>query len=171
MQHYNNPANIAHADMIIDHLAEHGITLDVIINHWDLKQVIISHPDGRIRIANLASFNSFWHDVDVITDADTLAYIKKEFGIDLSKSALNDESTKVKTNKGQPMQIDIELLRAYNAYDRTIESIRDIELSVLKENRYRLTDSEYSQQYEKIYNKFESKMYRKWANKDLIITK
>lgn len=101
---------------------------------------------------------------------DTIVY-KLFNGIDLSKSALNDEFTKVKTNKVQPMQINIELLRAYNAYDRTIESTRDIELSVLKENRYRLTDSEYSQQYEKIYNEFESKMYRKWANKDLIITK
>ena len=69
------------------------------------------------------------------------------------------------------MTINIEVLKAHNAYDKTIESIRDIELLVLKENRYRLTDLEYIHQYEKIYNKFESRMYRTWANKDLIITK
>ena len=69
------------------------------------------------------------------------------------------------------MNINIEVLKAHNAYDKTIESIRDIELLVLKENRYRLTDLEYIHQYEKIYNKFEAKMLRTWANKDLIITK
>ena len=69
------------------------------------------------------------------------------------------------------MQININVLKAHNAYDKTIESIRDVELSILKENRYRLTDLEYIHQYEKIYNKFEAKMLRTWANKDLIITK
>ena len=69
------------------------------------------------------------------------------------------------------MQINIEVLKARNAYDKTVESIRDIELSVLKENRYKLTDLEYSNQYELIYNKFECKMLRTWNNKDLIITK
>ena len=69
------------------------------------------------------------------------------------------------------MQINIEVLKAHNAYDKTIESIRDIELSVLKENRHILTDLEYKKQYELISNKFESRMYRTWINKDLIITK
>ena len=69
------------------------------------------------------------------------------------------------------MQIHIEVLKAHNAFDRVIESVRDVELSVLKENRYRLTDLEYSNQYDLIYNKFECKMYRTWNNKDLVIIK
>lgn len=69
------------------------------------------------------------------------------------------------------MNINIEVLKAHNAYDRTVEAIRDIELSILKENRYRLTDLEYNSQYEKIYNKFEAKMLRTWTNKNLVITK
>lgn len=92
MQHYNNPANIAHADMVVSRLAKHGITLEVIINHWKLKQVIIHQKNGCTRIANRASFNSFWSDADVITDVDTLSYIKDNFGIDLSDDALNTES-------------------------------------------------------------------------------
>lgn len=67
------------------------------------------------------------------------------------------------------MQINIEVLKAHNAYDKTVESVRDIELSVLKENRYKLTDLEYNNQYGLIYNKFEDRMYRTWNNKDLII--
>lgn len=67
------------------------------------------------------------------------------------------------------MKINIEVLKAHNAYDREIESIRDIELSILKDNRYKLTDLEYSNQYNTIHDKFECKMYRTWTNKDLII--
>lgn len=94
MQHFNNPANIAHAEMVINRLAKHGITLEVIINHWKLKQVIIHQKGGRTHIANRASFNSFWSDADVITDVDTLSYINDYFGIDLSDDALNAETAK-----------------------------------------------------------------------------
>lgn len=67
------------------------------------------------------------------------------------------------------MQINIEVLKAHNAYDKSVEAMRDIELSILKDKRYRLTDLEYKNQYEKIYNKFECMMYRTWTNKDLVI--
>ena len=69
------------------------------------------------------------------------------------------------------MQINIEVLKAHNAFDKSIETVRDVELSILKENRYRLTDLEYNCQYELIYNKFERKMYRTWNNKNLVIIK
>ena len=46
------------------------------------------------------------------------------------------------------MQINIEVLKAHNAFDRVIESVRDVELSILKDNRYRLTDLEYNNQYD-----------------------
>lgn len=69
------------------------------------------------------------------------------------------------------MNINIEVLKAHNAFDKSVETVRDIELSILKENRYRLTDTEYKKQYEIIYNKFESRMYRTWNNKNLVITK
>ena len=91
IQHYNNPANIAHAESVIKQLEKRGIALEVIVNHWGLKQVIIRQKGGRTHIANRASFNSFWSDADVITDADTLSYIKDNFGIDLSNDALNAE--------------------------------------------------------------------------------
>ena len=90
-QHYNNPANIAHAESVIKQLEERGITLEVIVNHWGLKQVIVHQKDGRTHIANRASFNSFWSDADVITDIDTLSYIEDNFAIDLSNNALNAE--------------------------------------------------------------------------------
>lgn len=67
--------------------------------------------------------------------------------------------------------MNIEVLKAHNAFDKSVEAVRDIELSILKENRYRLTDTEYKKQYEIIYNKFESRMYRTWNNKNLVITK
>lgn len=92
-QHYNNPANIAHAESVIKQLEKHGITIEVIVNHWGLKQVIIHCPKIGTRIANRASFNSFWSDADVITDVDTLSYIEDNFGIDLSNNALNAEMT------------------------------------------------------------------------------
>ena len=90
-QHFNNPANIAHAEEVVSRLEKRGITLEVIVNHWGLKQVIIHQNGGRTHIANRASFNSFWSDADVITDIDTLSYIEDNFAIDLSNDALNTE--------------------------------------------------------------------------------
>ena len=84
-QHYNNPANIAHAESVIKQLEKHGITLEVIVNHWGLKQVIIHCPKIGTRIANRASFNSFWSDADVITDVDTLSYIEDTFAVNFSE--------------------------------------------------------------------------------------
>ena len=69
------------------------------------------------------------------------------------------------------MDITIKMLRAHNAFDKAVEAIRDVELSILKENRYKLTDIEYQKQNEEISNKFESKMYRTWNNKNLNIIK
>lgn len=98
IQHYNNPANIAHAEEVISRLEKHGITLEVIVNHWGLKQVILHCPKIGTRIANRASFNSFWSDADVITDIDTLSYIEDDFGVNLSNESLNAEpSTTVQT--------------------------------------------------------------------------
>lgn len=94
IQHYNNPANIAHAEKVVSRLKEHNITIEVIVNHWGLKQVVIHQKGGRTHIANHASFNSFWSDSDVITDVDTLSYIKNNFGIDLSlASDINKDHT------------------------------------------------------------------------------
>ena len=91
IQHFNNPANIAHAESVIKQLEKRGVTLEVIVNHWGLKQVIIHQKGGQTHIANRASFNSFWSDADVITDIDTLSYIEDNFSIDLSNGALNAE--------------------------------------------------------------------------------
>ena len=93
IQHFNNPANIAHAESVIEQLAKRGITLEVIVNHWGLKQVIIHQEGGRTHIANRASFNSFWSDADVITDIDTLSYIEDNFDVDFSNDALNAKPT------------------------------------------------------------------------------
>lgn len=91
IQHFNSPANIAHAESVIEQLEKRDITLEVIVNHWGLKQVIIHQKGGQTHIANRASFNSFWSDADVITDIDTLSYVEDNFGIDLSNDALNAE--------------------------------------------------------------------------------
>ena len=67
------------------------------------------------------------------------------------------------------MQINFEVLKAHNDYDMLMEQSRDIELSVLKENRYKLTDEKFTIQYNTICDKFEKVMFRTWLNKDLII--
>ena len=92
-QHYNNPANIAHAELVIKQWEKRGITLEVIVNHWGLKQVILHCPKIGTRIANRASFNSFWSDADVITDVDTLSFIEDTFAVNFSEGETETKTT------------------------------------------------------------------------------
>ena len=60
---------------------------------------------------------------------------------------------------------ELELLLSKNRFDSQQEIYRDEEISILNEDRYKMTDNEYKEKYLSIYNKYESKMYRAWLTK------